>query len=218
MFALPTGEGTECEGSSDQQPLRLEGYLAEDFRQFLRVLVPMYVSHIRPLSSRLVTVCVRLSTDISIDRLRHHDAEILTHDQWISVLKLATVWNFRGVRKTAIHKLDKYAAKDPVQRLIVCKQYKILRWLVPTINELARRPARLDIQDVRRLEVLGDRDMVLDLVLKIAGARERPVSNRAYQDFSKHITDLFKCDSQGRDVIYEGSTLVEYALDSDWDN
>jgi hypothetical protein len=43
MFALPVGEGVDVDGSSYERPLRLEGYLAEDFRQFLRVLVPLCV-------------------------------------------------------------------------------------------------------------------------------------------------------------------------------
>jgi hypothetical protein len=43
MFNLPQAEGNVMEGSDDEHPLILEGYLAQDFKQLLRVLFPLYV-------------------------------------------------------------------------------------------------------------------------------------------------------------------------------
>jgi hypothetical protein len=43
MFSVPQAENEAVEGSDDEHPLVLEGYLAHDFKQLLRVLLPLYV-------------------------------------------------------------------------------------------------------------------------------------------------------------------------------
>jgi hypothetical protein len=40
MFQLPVAKGTTPDGCSDEQPLRLDGIVKEDFRQLLRVTFP----------------------------------------------------------------------------------------------------------------------------------------------------------------------------------
>lgn len=40
MFSVPPPEDVVVDGSDDDHPLRLDGYLAQDFRQFLRVVLP----------------------------------------------------------------------------------------------------------------------------------------------------------------------------------
>jgi hypothetical protein len=221
MFALPAIGGGGADGSSDERPLRLEGYLAEDFRQFLRVLLPMYVLHFDLILLTCLTDLMRVS--------RQHKSPALSSDQWVSVLKLATTWNFRDIRKTAIRQLDNHAQDDPILRLIVSRQFKISKWLVPAVNALARRGEPLNHEDIRRLEVLGDlRDTVLDLVLKIASVRERFTgfqiveedhwgqvilqttetgpSGRAMMDFTTIVTEIFDCNAKGRARIHEELT------------
>jgi hypothetical protein len=245
MFALPVGEGVDVDGSSDERPLRLEGYLAEDFRQFLRVLVPLCVLFLT------IVMCLR---PISTQRLvRQHRLPSLTGNQWISVLKLATAWSFRDIRKTAITQLATYAQDDPILRFIVSKQYKIRKWLVPAVNALAQRPKRLDSVDFRRLQVLGDTDTVVDLMLKIGGVREcftgverERVSNRygtgvqrsTYTDtspeartdfdFTTKVASVFGCNKEGRVEIWEEpddvepgqayEAIIRYETDSDADS
>jgi hypothetical protein len=238
MFALPAIGGGGADGSSDERPLRLEGYLAEDFRQFLRVLLPMYVLHFDLTLLTCLTDLIRVS--------RQHKPPVLTGDQWMSVLKLATTWNFRDIRKTATRQLDSHAQDDPILRLIVSKQLKISKWLVPAVNALARRSEPLNREDIRRLEVLGDlRNIVLDLVLKIASVRERftgfqifeenhwgnvihqaidtSPSGRAMMDFTTIITEVFDCNTKGRARIHEElaqgpteiPTVARYENDTD---
>lgn len=40
MFSVPPPEDVAVDGSDVEHPLRLDGYLANDFRQFLRVVLP----------------------------------------------------------------------------------------------------------------------------------------------------------------------------------
>jgi hypothetical protein len=150
--------------------------------------------------------------------LRQFELPVLTSDQWISVLKLATIWNFSAVRKIAIRNLDTNANDDPILRLIISKQYRVRQWLVPAVTALAARPDRMGLDDVRRLEVLGDRDMVLDLVLKIAGVRE-VYPSRKKKHAQSAITDIFQCNAQGQDLIYGvNGEIIGYDAGSESDS
>jgi hypothetical protein len=227
MFALPAIGGGGADGSSDERPLRLEGYLAEDFRQFLRVLLPMYVLHFD------LILLTRLTDSVRVPR--QHKPPALSSGQWVSVLKLSTTWNFRDIRKTAIRQLDDHARDDPILRLIVSRQFKISKWLIPAVNALARRVEPINHEDIRRLEVLGDlRSTVLDLVLKIASVRERftglqtqakdpwgrmiqqatdtGLSGRAMMDFTTIITEVFDCNVKGRARVHVDPTADQLGI------
>jgi hypothetical protein len=43
LFQLPVAQDVPVDGSSDKQPLRLEGIKEDDFRQLLRVMYPRSV-------------------------------------------------------------------------------------------------------------------------------------------------------------------------------
>ena len=86
MFALPTGNDNEGrgEGSSLEFPILLDGVAEDQFRAFLSVLYPLWVAI-------------------------HHLKNVLTHprsaggppvtgfEDWIGVLHLATMWEFKLV-------------------------------------------------------------------------------------------------------------------------
>ncbi|KAL1744852.1 hypothetical protein HDZ31DRAFT_63743 [Schizophyllum fasciatum] len=42
MFTLPPGTGQDTEGCSDEHPIVLEGATDDEFRQFLRILLPRH--------------------------------------------------------------------------------------------------------------------------------------------------------------------------------
>jgi hypothetical protein len=70
--------------------------------------------------------------------------------QWVSVLKLCTIWVFHDVRRKAIAKLASFDL-DPVDKIILSKEYDVGAWLVPAINQLAQREEPLAVEDARRL-------------------------------------------------------------------
>jgi hypothetical protein len=41
MFSMPAPPGVILDGSDDDHPLHLKGYLADDFKQLLRVILPL---------------------------------------------------------------------------------------------------------------------------------------------------------------------------------
>jgi hypothetical protein len=79
----------------------------------------------------------------------------LTPDEWMSVLKLSTIWDFAVIRATAIKTLEMYGKEDPVSRIIVAKKYDIPEWFVPVVNALAKRSETLKEEEMMRLLDLG---------------------------------------------------------------
>ncbi|KAJ8079358.1 hypothetical protein PM082_021862 [Marasmius tenuissimus] len=105
MFSLPpvrAADGTTCpvEGESDENPIVLPHIKKVDFERFLSVLYP-----------RFPTSC-------------YDSFETAT---WLSVLKLATFWNFLPLRKLAIHFLSERDDFDNFDRIVAGRQYSVLK-------------------------------------------------------------------------------------------
>ncbi|KIM62352.1 hypothetical protein SCLCIDRAFT_25084 [Scleroderma citrinum Foug A] len=141
MFSFPPPPDTEVEGSSDEHPIRLDGVAADEFRQLLKVLYP----------------------GPNGPDLRQGSEE------WISVLKLSNMWQFQQVRTLALQKLPyKSVRKTAAEKVALAFQYDIEKWLLPGLNELARRQQPISVEDV---QLLG-----LEVALKVAAVRESHVS------------------------------------------
>jgi hypothetical protein len=137
MRAIPSGPNTPKDGTNDNRPIRLDGIRKDDFRQLLRILYPSF-SHPRQLDNLTVT-------------------------QWVSVLKLATMWSFSGVRASAVDALTAMTI-EPVEKVRLAVLYDVPQWLLPAFVELARRPKPPTLAEAR---ILG-----LETVTKLAEVRE----------------------------------------------
>ncbi|KAI6046298.1 hypothetical protein EDC04DRAFT_2598114 [Pisolithus marmoratus] len=91
------------------------------------------------------------------------------HDGWIPVLKLSRMWQMEELHHAALSCL-KYSAiwKSVVEKLALALEYEIQHWIVPAVNELARRPQPISVEDT---QVLG-----LETTSKVATVRERLIS------------------------------------------
>lgn len=169
MFLFPPPPDEEVEGSSDERPIALpEDVEVEDFRRLLKVLLP---------------------TSFYGPRLPKND-----HNGWISVLKLSRMWQMEELHCLALKNL-KYPAgwKSATEKLALALKHEINAWLVPGINELARRPEPISVEDT---QVLG-----LETALKVAAVRESLVPNglrlaagsrdAANVDFTDVIREIF---------------------------
>ncbi|KAH9927031.1 hypothetical protein B0H21DRAFT_826507 [Amylocystis lapponica] len=135
MYMLPVPDTTAVDGSSDDRPLRIDGIAKADFVQLLRVMFPS-----------------------------HYGAQDeLTTDEWISVLKLAHMWQFDAIRTAAIRALST-SLPDPLTRIVLARDYAVAEWLVPALNALAQRAAPLAMCDI---DTLG-----WDYALRLAAVRE----------------------------------------------
>ncbi|KAG6327519.1 hypothetical protein ID866_11570 [Astraeus odoratus] len=135
MFLLPQGEGS-VEGTSDGNPIRLAGIAKDEFRCLLRAL--LYRQH----------GTSRLPLGIT---------------EWTAVLKLSTLWEFDKLRKAAISSLHGICL-NAIDRVVLSKQYNINEWLLPALNELARRPESISFEEASRLG--------FEIALNLASVRE----------------------------------------------
>jgi hypothetical protein len=91
------------------------------------------------------------------------EPDSLTQEEWTSVLKLSTMWHFCKIRAAAIRHLENLSM-DPVDKIVIARTSDISAWLVPALNELARRDKPIDLSEGNRLG--------MEWVLKIAELRE----------------------------------------------
>ncbi|KDQ51176.1 hypothetical protein JAAARDRAFT_41438 [Jaapia argillacea MUCL 33604] len=120
MFTLPN-VGTDVEGTSDQNPLRLEGIMKKDFLRLLRVMYPWSVKN-----------------------------DIKTAEEWSSVLKLSSLWNFEEIEQLAIRSLTlspKTYDFTPVQMVKLGLEHNVRFWVVRGGAELVKRSERLSTEE-----------------------------------------------------------------------
>jgi hypothetical protein len=78
--------------------------------------------------------------------------ETLSFDDWVSVLKLSTLWDFQDARRTAIDNLPVTDGDDPIARIELARIYKVPQWSLPALQMLATQGHRpVTAQDVERL-------------------------------------------------------------------
>ncbi|KAI0657073.1 hypothetical protein C8Q70DRAFT_289643 [Cubamyces menziesii] len=122
-FALPPLDSPEgIEGSCDANPIELGGVVADEFRSLLRVLFPG----------------------------AHDISRSMSKDQWISALKLATMWDFENVRLKAIAELSKLVPQHG-ERVRLARVYDIPGWIESALKELVQQ----DTLTASDLEALG---------------------------------------------------------------
>ncbi|KAI6015577.1 hypothetical protein EDC04DRAFT_643623 [Pisolithus marmoratus] len=165
MFAFPPPPGVDIEGSSDEHPIVLPDVVTvEDFKRLIKVLLP---------------------TSYYGTRLPKGD-----HDGWISVLKLSRMWQMEELHRAALNHL-KYSAvrKGAVEKLALALELEIEHWIMPGVNELARRSQPISIEDA---QILG-----LETALKVAAVRESLISESlrlragSKDAFTPFITKIF---------------------------
>ncbi|KAL4064261.1 hypothetical protein V8B97DRAFT_2026047 [Scleroderma yunnanense] len=135
MFSLPTPKGDLLEGSTNEKPIYLANVKAEEFRLLLSVLLTSSFGPQQNLPS--------------------------SPDEWLPVIKLARMWEFNDVHTNSVKMVPYHSVeKSAVEKVSLAFQYGIQEWLVPGLDELAKRPEPIGIKDI---EYLG-----LDVALKVA--------------------------------------------------
>jgi hypothetical protein len=114
MFALPSGSGNEnrLEGTSLEFPIFLDGVREDQFRAFLRVLYPFAGG-----------------------------SPVTTLEDWEGVLHLATMWEFKSLRQTAITALsDIIRTRDVKERIFLGFKFRVVKWVREGYVTIAQRP------------------------------------------------------------------------------
>ncbi|KAG6328814.1 hypothetical protein ID866_10276 [Astraeus odoratus] len=177
MFSLPQGDQVTVEGLSDENPIRLDGVSKNDFEQLLKALF----------------------------HRKHGSLPCLPDgiEEWTSVLKLSTTWDFKAVRQAAIDVLN-VSQIGPVDRVVLARQYDIKDWLLPALNHLAQRPEPTSLEEAGR--------MGIDFALKLASVRERiavtyTYTNSPYEQFTRFMLGNSRANVQSLDFSEQIRTV-----------
>lgn len=101
MFTLPPGDKSTIEGTSLDNPITLDGIAEEHFRAFLRALYPFA-----------------------------GQPPVTSFEDWLGVLQLATMWEFKLLRETAMTALsDVVAKKDVKEQIYLGVTYRVVSWV-----------------------------------------------------------------------------------------
>ncbi|KAF8954192.1 hypothetical protein BDZ97DRAFT_512702 [Flammula alnicola] len=112
MFRLPQPDGPNVEGSSSANPIIMPSDIRrEDFRNLMKALYPLSVS--RELS--------------------------LSKAQWVSILKLSTMWYFLNLRKMAIFELERSSELTSMDKIILGRKFSVSSWVVAGFSGIIRR-------------------------------------------------------------------------------
>ncbi|CAG7847426.1 SubName: Full=Uncharacterized protein {ECO:0000313/EMBL:CCA68186.1} [Serendipita indica DSM 11827] len=134
------GEESVPEGVDDTRPIVLNGVSLVDFEAFLSLLyLPIYESD-----------------------------EHFSLAQWISILEVATRWDFTAIRQHAVTRLEGFAQEDmtPVLRISLARRYHLRgpSWQLRPLTALVTRKEYLSIEEA---QLVG-----LETAILIARARE----------------------------------------------
>ncbi|KAJ3714140.1 hypothetical protein C8R42DRAFT_633070 [Lentinula raphanica] len=173
------------EGLTDDNPIRLDGVLRDDFVQLLTILAPP-------------------------QRFKQ-PVPTLSFSEWTSILKLADMWCMDAIREHAISTMKDIPNVDPVDKVVVAKRYGVDAWLPSSLDAIIRRSQawsehdveRLGLSTVLKLVALRDRLQPVHgrhgFSWEIASARQEVPSAVNFQSIIEAELSEFKC-TQGTSV------------------
>ena len=71
-------------------------------------------------------------------------------DEWLSVLKLAKMWYFVDIHALAVDQITN-RPMDPLERIILAKEYYVTKWLQDAYVELAQRTLAPSVEEIGRI-------------------------------------------------------------------
>ncbi|KAH6908526.1 hypothetical protein BKA70DRAFT_1280077 [Coprinopsis sp. MPI-PUGE-AT-0042] len=108
------------DGQSDDHPIVLEGYKSKDFDALLKVIVP------KPLEP---------------------SPPELVKEEWVSVLKLSTIWQMDKIRTLTIDELSSMSL-SPLEKIVMAREYVVPKWLSEGVTTLVRTLDTVKIEDI----------------------------------------------------------------------
>ncbi|KAF7356248.1 hypothetical protein MVEN_00956300 [Mycena venus] len=78
--------------------------------------------------------------------------KLLTKDEWVSVLKLSTLWYFIDARDLAIQQLNTHTVMGSAERIHLARQYDVPGWLRMGYTDLARRTEDISEEEAEKIK------------------------------------------------------------------
>ena len=165
----------------------------------------------------------RLNTDL----FRSYSFSRKGKEHWLTILKLATQWQFHEIRNFAIRQLERLNLQ-PIEKIALYKEYKINPdLLLPSYTTLCRNEKLPSPDEGRKLS--------LDTVLRLASARENmllaamesgcktPTTASTPDDVTRSIiAELFELNLHSNDqtvtgmegqAVHNGNALGNFVVD-----
>ncbi|KAK0241242.1 hypothetical protein EDD85DRAFT_764063 [Armillaria nabsnona] len=144
MFTLPQTETDTVEGDSDDNPIQLQGVSKVDFERLLKFMYPQ-----NGLSPREIS-----------------------HEEWISILKLSTMWEMTEIRNTAISDiLERQLKIDATERISLGQEYDVPALVTSGIVSLVNQRGGVSEEQT---VILG-----FEMALRIQRIRVKLLENRS---------------------------------------
>ncbi|KAI0092155.1 hypothetical protein BDY19DRAFT_928580 [Irpex rosettiformis] len=160
MFAVAKED--ETLGLDPSNPIQLEGITIDQFKQLLSVMYHLHPDPNQP----------KPKPTLKSSKSSSSGTTKLTATQWISVLRLSTMWQMDLYREMAIAALSELPySLPPAPRVYLAMRYNVETWFVPALVQLAQRPKPMGREEYQLLDA--------DCLMKICKVRER---------FSRHCT------------------------------
>lgn len=121
----------------EETPIRLEYVEKVDFQAFLKLICPLDPMYEEPM---------------------------LSQDEWVSVLKLASLWMMLDIRDMAIQALQPHLLLLPARKIVLAREYGVYEWLRTGYIHFATRQESLYVEDAIALGI--------DNALKLVCIRE----------------------------------------------
>jgi hypothetical protein len=102
--------------------------------------------------------------------------------EWISILKLSTMWEFMGLRQYAITQIPKVKI-PPAKQINLARDYHIQEWFLPGLVAYAQQADAITADDI---DLLG-----WEFVLKLLQARERRCRGRMRPDIQARVNHSY---------------------------
>jgi hypothetical protein len=179
MFAVPRAD--DREGSTDENPINLESIEKVDFEKLLNAMFPDLARYtLEPI--------------------------IMGRPEWVSVLKLSTLWRFGELREEALDELAQIQI-DPIDKVILARDYSVEKWLVEGYTELVQRDAGLSAEERRMLGY----EVAFQLYERREESFRRGLSrygaSRMFDTLEASIRDAFQLELAA--VKFDGDVLSE---------
>ncbi|EAU89731.2 hypothetical protein CC1G_07456 [Coprinopsis cinerea okayama7 len=174
MLSLPSGQDgpAPVEGTDPAHPIVLEGYKKDEFKCLLRLLYPSAEDIISETSVRLT----------------------LSKDQWISVLKLSTIWGMNKIRSHATHRLSTEITLSPTEKIALARAHRVSKWLEEGITALTTSTDPIKLMDM--VEAVGWKTAAQILSIRDHIANAKPGQNGGTLEFRRDNIICYSCEGE----------------------
>ncbi|CAA7263125.1 unnamed protein product [Cyclocybe aegerita] len=163
MFLLPSGPASAVEGRDREHPIVLEGYKKGEFACLLKVMYPTAESLISG-----------TNLDLSLEK-----------EEWVSVLKLSTIWNMKRIRTYAIHRLSTQVTFLPMEKILLARAHKVAAWLNEGVTSLVNDVPSPELEDIATLG--------WETAARILWIRDKSSLSRSTPNILRFRRDDIKC-------------------------